>query len=71
MFGRKPTEPEKIDDNIGDLECEEAIMSDKTRFGRVRKSMMKYLREKYGREIADRAMWRVNRRRSDGYLNQR
>jgi hypothetical protein len=69
MFRRKPTETVRIDENKGDLECEEAIMSDKTRFGRVRTSLMKHLRTKYGKEIANRALWRVNRRRSEGYLN--
>ena len=69
MFNRKPTESERIKENVGDLECEEAIISDKTRFGRTRKSLMKYLRTKYGDEIANRALWRVNRRRTEGYLN--
>ena len=69
MFNRKPAEPEKIDENLGDLECEEAIMSDKTRFGRVRTSLMRHLRTKYGKDVANRALWRVNRRRTEGYLN--
>ena len=68
MFNRKPTESERIEENVGDLECEEAIISDKTRFGRARKSLMKYLRTKYGDKIANRALWRVSRRRSKGYL---
>ena len=68
MFNRKPADEERIKENIGDLECEEAIISDKIRFGRVRKSMMNYLRVKYGKEIANRALWRVNRRRTEGYL---
>jgi hypothetical protein len=68
MFNRKQTEPRKIDENLGDLECEEAIISDKTRFGRVRKYTMKYLRAKYGRDVADRAQWRVNRRKTKDYF---
>ena len=68
MFHRKPTESERIKEIDGDLVCEESIMTDKERFGRVRKSMMKYLRDKYGNEIANRALWRVNRRRTEGYL---
>lgn len=70
MFNRKPTEPERIDENLGDLECEEAIISDKTRFGRVRKSLMNHLRAKYGSDIANRAQWRVNRRCSEGYFKR-
>ncbi|MDE1769515.1 MAG: hypothetical protein KGI28_03040 [Thaumarchaeota archaeon] len=52
------------------MNCEEAIIKDKERFGRVRKSMMTYLREEYGRQVADRALWRVNRRRTEGYLSK-
>lgn len=70
IFGRKPTEPETIKENEGDLLCEEAINSDKEKFGRVRKSMMKYLRDKYGSEIVNRALWRVNRRRTEGYFKR-
>jgi hypothetical protein len=51
-----------------ELECEEAIIAEKTRFGRVRKTFMGYMREKYGRHIADRALWRINRRKSEGYF---
>ncbi|MGQ0638078.1 MAG: hypothetical protein ACT4N1_01770 [Nitrososphaerota archaeon] len=53
----------------GDLISEEAIIKDKERFGRVRNSLMKYLRAKYGDRVADRALWRVNRRMTEGYLN--
>jgi hypothetical protein len=52
----------------GELDCEEAIIQDKERFGRVRKSLMMYLREEYGRQVADRALWRVNRRRTEKYF---
>ena len=54
--------------NRGQLDCEEAIIQDKERFGRVRKSLMTCLREEYGRQVADRALWRVNRRRTEGYF---
>lgn len=69
-FRRKRVESEIIKEIDGDLPCEEAIMNDKTRFGRVRKSMMKHLRAKYGKEIANRALWRVNRRRTEGYFKR-
>jgi hypothetical protein len=52
-----------------DLECEDAIMQDKQRFGRVRTSMMKHLRAKYGNTIANRALSRINKRASQGSLN--
>ncbi|MGI0102800.1 MAG: hypothetical protein ACREA7_09440 [Nitrosotalea sp.] len=55
--------------NRGELYCEEAIMKDKERFGRVRKSLMDYLRETHGEQIANRALWRVNKRITEGYLN--
>ena len=68
MFGRKREEEERIEEIDGDIVCEESIMKDKERFGRVRKSMMKYLRAKYGDDVAKRALWRVNRRRTEGYF---
>jgi len=49
--------------------CEEAIIKDKERFGRVRSSMMEYLRVKYSDEIANRALSRVNKRLQEHYLN--
>ncbi len=52
-----------------DLDCEDAIMQDKQRFGRVRTSMMKHLRAKYGDTIANRALSRINKRASQGSLN--
>ena len=44
-----------------ELEIEEQIIKDKTRYGRVRNSMMRNLRTKYGSKAADRALWRVNK----------
>ena len=51
-----------------ELDCEDVIMNEKERFGRVRTSMMKILRQKYGRETADRALSRINKRLSEGSL---
>ncbi|MDE2589741.1 MAG: hypothetical protein KGL95_08770 [Patescibacteria group bacterium] len=56
--------------NYGDLRCEEEIMKDKEKFGRTRTSLMKHLRARYGRDVADRALRRVNKRITEGYLNQ-
>ncbi len=52
----------------GELDCEEVIMNEKERFGRVRTSMMTTLRKKYGRETADRALSRINKRLSEDSL---
>ena len=41
----------KLKQKLGDLECEETIIEDKERFGRVRSSMMEYLRAKHGSDI--------------------
>ena len=75
MFGRKTSEEERIKENISEEEanllCEEAIMNDKERFERVRTSLMNYLRSKYGRDVADRALYRINKRRSEGYLRKK
>ncbi len=51
---------------LSELACEDAIISDKQRFGRVRTSMMKHLRSEYGEEIANRVLSRINKRASNG-----
>ena len=62
----------KLGENIIDSEakaelaCEDAIISDKQRFGRVRTSMMKHLRSQYGEDIANRVLARINKRASKG-----
>lgn len=53
----------------GELDCEEAIIKDKERFGRVRNSLMRHLRGTYGEQTANRALWRVSKRITEGYLN--
>ena len=53
-------------DTTAELACEDAIISDKQRFGRVRTSMMKHLRTEYGNEIANRVLARINKRASNG-----
>ena len=60
------TEFDKISD--GELETEEVIMNEKERFGRVRTTMMKHLRSKYGDDVANRALSRINKRVSHGSL---
>ena len=52
----------------GELESEEAIMNEKERFGRVRTILMKQLRAKYGDDVANRALYRINKRISEGSL---
>jgi len=59
----------KLKQNLGELECEEAIIQDKERFGRARKSMMNMLRAKHGEDIANRALSRVNKRMQKGHLS--
>ena len=56
------------DKNVGELECEDIIMKDKKRFGRVRTGVMRQLRSSYGNEVADKALSRINKRLSDGSL---
>jgi len=51
---------------LGELACEDAIILDKQRFGRVRTSMMKHLRLEYGEDIANRVLSRINKRASKG-----
>jgi len=54
---------------LNTLECEEAILKDKERFGRVRASLMEYLRAKNGNKSANRALSRVNKRLQEHYFN--
>ena len=58
----------KMKQKLGNLECEEAIIKDKERFGRVRSSMMEYLRAKHSDDIANRALSRVNKRLQENYF---
>ena len=51
---------------VDELACEDAIILDKQRFGRVRTSMMKHLRSEYGDEVANRVLSRINKRASKG-----
>jgi len=66
---RLTSSEDKTRSNDGDLRCEDAIMKDKKQYGRVRNSLMKYLRGMYGEQIANRALWRVSKRMAEGYLN--
>ena len=67
-FHRKTSETETKQDKKRELECEEAIINEKARFGRVRKTFMEYMREQYGRVIADKVLSRINKRRTEGYF---
>lgn len=58
----------KANKNGGGLECEDAIMRDKERFGRVRTELMNQLRSQYGKEVANRALFRINKRVSQNSL---
>jgi hypothetical protein len=71
ILNRKTSEIETNQEKKRELECEEAIIKEKTRFGRVRKTFMQYLEAEYGRDIAYRTLWRINRRRSRGYFGIR
>jgi len=51
---------------LDELACEDEIILDKQRFGRVRTSMMKHLRSEHGEEIANRVLSRINKRASNG-----
>jgi len=54
----------------GNLYCEEQIIDDIERFGRVRTSLMKNLRNNFGDRTANRALWRVSKRKTNGYLQE-
>ena len=54
----------------GNLECEEQIIEDIERFGRVRTTLMRSLRKEFGNDIANRALWRVRKRKTNSYLQE-
>jgi hypothetical protein len=39
-------------------------------FARVRKTFMDSMREEFGRDIADRTLGRINKRRTEGYFRK-
>ncbi len=61
----------ELKQNLAELEYEEAIINDKEEFGRVRTNLMKVLRAKYGPNIANRALSRVNKRIQENYFGLR
>jgi len=61
----------KLKQNLSELECEEAIIKDKERYGRVRNSVMKVLRAKNGNDVANRALSRVNKRVQENYFTKK
>ena len=61
----------KLKQNLAELECEEAIIKDKERYGRVRTSVMKVLRAKNGNDVANRALSRVNKRLQENYFTKK
>ena len=73
-FWDNSREEENIEEDTrtidGNLDCEEQIMDDIERFGRVRTSLMKSLRKNFGNDIANRALWRVSKRKTNGYLQE-
>jgi len=72
MWGKHPEYETKQRETMSEeanFICEEAIIKDKERFGRVRTSLMQYLRAKHDRNCADRALSRVNKRLQEHYLN--
>ncbi len=72
LFTRNEERNQEEDGELGncmsELMCEEAIIKDKERFGRVRTNMMRVLRTKYGNDEANRALNRINKRIQDGSL---
>ena len=64
----KEEENGELKKSLAELECEEAIINDKKDYGRVRNSMMRVLRARYGYDSANRALSRVNKRFQEGYF---
>jgi len=74
MWGKQQEDETKQAETMNEeanIICEEAIIKDKERFGRVRSSMMEYLRAKYGYDIANRALNRINKRKQENYFSSK
>ena len=72
MWGKQQEDETKQGETMkqeANIICEEAIIKDKERFGRVRSSMMEYLRAKFGNDTANRALNRVNKRLQENYFS--
>ena len=70
-YGELENYSTELKKNLAELECEEAIIKDKERYGRVRNSVMKVLRAKNGNDVANRALSRVNKRTQQNYLHKK
>jgi len=74
MWGKHPRDETKQGETMNEeanIICEEAIIRDKERYGRVRSSMMEYLRAKYGNDVANRALNRINKRKQENYFSSK
>ena len=67
ILRRRRYDSETKQEKKRELECEEAIIAEKNRFTRVRKTFMDYMRAEYG-HMADRVLSRINKRMSKGYF---
>jgi len=57
-------EPPKQKEYEMDFEIETAFLEDKTSYGRVRNSLSRYFRERYGDKIVDRVLCRLDKRKN-------
>lgn len=74
MWGKQREDETKHAETMNEeanIICEEAIIKDKERLGRVRASLMAYLRAKYGSDMANRALNRVNKRKQENYFSSK
>lgn len=61
----------ELQQNLAELDCEDTIINEKQQFGRVRNSMMKVLRAKYGNDVANRTLSRVNKRTQENHFKNK
>ncbi len=72
MWGKQQEDETKQGETMNEeanFICEEAIINDKEKFGRARSSLMEYLRAKYGSDIANRSLNRINKRSTMNYFS--
>jgi len=66
-WGKKGYSEEDDGKEPKEMECEKEIRTEREQYDFVSTIFMRYLREKYGRRIANRALWRSQKRKKHAH----
>lgn len=70
-WGKKGYSEEDDGNEPKEMECEREIRAEREQYDFVSTIFMRYLREKYGHDIADRALWRSYKRKKQNKDEQK